>query len=138
LNNGYGELMGWRNRNRLLDLDKLLPVLQSKSIDEFRAHFNRALDDAIINDELQRQAKWTEAIAVGDQAFVKAVEERIRGRQEMEIRQEAGCGFCEKNTARFCRPKMRPYAIYLLSQNSVGALGCNGLGKVGGFILDHF
>jgi len=31
-------------------------------------NFNLALEEAIIHDELTRQAKWTEAIAVGDRA----------------------------------------------------------------------
>jgi putative transposase len=87
---GYGELMGWRKRNRLLDLDKLLWLVQAASLEDFRAHFNRALEEAIINDELERQAKWTEGIAVGTQEFVKGIEERIRGRQEMEVSQETG------------------------------------------------
>jgi hypothetical protein len=56
---------GWRKRNRLWDLEKLLSLLRCSQLDEFRAQFNAALSQALVNWELERQAKWTEAIAVG-------------------------------------------------------------------------
>jgi putative transposase len=54
---GYGELMGWRKRNRLLDVEKLLWLLRCGSVTELREHLNEALERAILNDELERQAK---------------------------------------------------------------------------------
>jgi hypothetical protein len=41
-------------------------ALTLKAVTEFRKQFTAALDEAIVNDELKRQAKWTKAIAVGD------------------------------------------------------------------------
>ncbi len=87
---GYAELMGWRKRNRLLDLDKLLWLVRAPTMDEFRANFNAALDEALVKDELKRQEKWTDAIAVGSRGFVEAIEQRIRTRQRMETQQESG------------------------------------------------
>lgn len=87
---GYGELMGGRKRNRLLDLEKLLWLARSAALEEFRAHFNAALEEAIINDELKRQEKWTTGVAVRSKEFVEGIERRIRSRQQMNIQQESG------------------------------------------------
>lgn len=87
---GYAELMGGRKRNQLLDVAKLMWLVRATTIEEFRAHFNAALDEAIINDELKRQEKWTAAVAVGSRGFVEAIEQRIRTRQQMETQQESG------------------------------------------------
>jgi putative transposase len=87
---GYGELMGWRKRNRLLDMDKLLWLVRCASLAEFREHLDAALEQALVNDELERQAKWTEAIAVGERAFVEGIEAQIRSRQQMLVGQEGG------------------------------------------------
>ena len=57
---------------------------------EFREHFNPALEEALLNDELERQSKWTEAIAVGQTAYVEAIEGQIRSRQRMLVGQEEG------------------------------------------------
>ena len=43
-----------------------------------------------MNDELKRQAKWTQAIAVGERAFVEAIEEQIHSRQQMMITEQGG------------------------------------------------
>ena len=87
---GYGELMGWRKRNPLLDLDRLLWLVRASTLDEFRAHFNATLDEALVNDELKRQEKWATALAVGSQGFVEAIERRLRNRQQMEMQKESG------------------------------------------------
>ena len=80
--------MGQRKRHRLLDVEKLLWLLRCGSVTGFREHLNLALEQAILNDELERQAKWTEAIAVGERAFVEAIEAQIKSRQQMEVSQE--------------------------------------------------
>ncbi|MBI4662037.1 MAG: transposase [Verrucomicrobia bacterium] len=87
---GYAELMGGRKRNRLLDIEKLLWLVRATTMDEFRAHFNASLEEAIINDELKRQEKWAAAVAVGSRGFVEAIEQRKRTRQQMEAQQESG------------------------------------------------
>jgi hypothetical protein len=44
----------------------------------------------MINDELTREAKWTESIAVGDRAYVDAIEQQVRGRQQMRVDEQGG------------------------------------------------
>ncbi len=104
---GYGELMGWRKRNRLLDVDKLLWLVRCGSLVEFRQHFNAALEQALVNDELERQAKWTEAIAVGERAFVEAIEAQIRSRQQMLVSQEGGTWVLQEEHGSVFGPEKR-------------------------------
>jgi putative transposase len=87
---GYGELMGGRKRNRLLNLEKLLELVRASTVEEFRAHFTASLEQAIINGELRRQEKWATGIAIGCQDFVERIQQRIRGRQHMDAQQESG------------------------------------------------
>jgi len=87
---GYGELMGWRKRNRLLDQEKLLWLLRCEDAAAFRKQFNWSLEEAMINDRLRREAKWSESIAVGDRAYVEAIEQQIRGRQQTQVEEQGG------------------------------------------------
>ena len=50
----YEELMGVRQRNRLLDMDKLLWLLRTQSIQEFRQHLAVSWQERIL-DQLKRQ-----------------------------------------------------------------------------------
>jgi hypothetical protein len=71
-----------------LDVEKLLWLLRCGSVTEFRERLNVALEQAIINDGLKRQAKWTQSIAVGERAFVEAIEDQIKSRRHMAISEE--------------------------------------------------
>ena len=64
-------------------------LLRCEDPDEFRKQFGAALAQAIINHELKRQAKWTETLAVGDSAYIEAIEERVQGRQQLRIQQQS-------------------------------------------------
>jgi hypothetical protein len=59
-------------------------------MDEFRRHFNAALEQALIDRELERQARWTEAVAAGERTFVEAMEEQIHWRQQMTVQEHGG------------------------------------------------
>ena len=82
---GYGELMGLRNRNRLLDVDKLLWLLRVDRLEDFRANLKFCLAEKIAKDQLKREPKWTESLAVGSQEFVGAINARVGHRRETEI-----------------------------------------------------
>ena len=75
------KVRGARDNSQFFLAVKRRQSFHIKSDDEF-------IEFSDINDELKRRAKWTEGIAVGNQAFVKQIEERIRGRQDMEISHE--------------------------------------------------
>ena len=57
---------------------------------ELREHLHVALGQAILNDELARQAKWTQAIAVGERAFIEAIADQIQSRRHMAASEEGG------------------------------------------------
>jgi putative transposase len=84
---GYQELMGERQRYRLLAIDELLAKLGAASLQEFRAHYCRSIEESITRRELERDAKWTESVAVGSRTYVEKLHPRVRrngGALEME------------------------------------------------------
>jgi putative transposase len=87
---GFGELMGWRRRNRLLDIKRLLELLRASSVDNFRAHLNCALEEAIAKAQLKREDKWTNSLAVGSRAFIEDLESRMRNRQVTDCCEQDG------------------------------------------------
>lgn len=86
---GYEELMGRKKRNRLLDIPKLLWLLRTDQVEALRKHLDLSLAEAISKDALRREAKWTEAVAVGGPGFVREMEARIRNRQGLEAGEES-------------------------------------------------
>ena len=70
---GYHEIMGRRQRYRLLDLDRLCWRLGTPHIEDVRRNLEATLHDTIVRDELKRQPCWTESLAVGSQAFVERI-----------------------------------------------------------------
>jgi putative transposase len=85
---GYEEFMGLRKRWRLLDIERLLNLLRMDDLAGFRANFSVALALAMEKRPLEREACWTESVAVGSESFVREIEGRVN-RQRTEIRQEA-------------------------------------------------
>jgi len=105
---GYGELMGWRRGNRLLDMEKLLWLVHCDEVNAFRAQFNERLQDAIINGQLKHQAKWTQAIAVGERSFIEEIEQQVRGRQQTETEQEGGSWVLREEHGTLFLPENAP------------------------------
>src|SRR6058998_3095460 len=80
--NGYGELMGHKKRNRLLQVTKLLELLGGVEISEFRRHYEKLILERIEKDCMKREAQWTESLAVGGQEFIARMQPLIRNRHE--------------------------------------------------------
>ena len=80
--------MGLRRRNQLLDIEKLLWLLRTKEVEEFRKQFEAWLQERIAKDQMKREAKWTESIAVGSQSFVEKF--GVGNQQEVEVVEEGG------------------------------------------------
>ena len=81
---GYHELMGGRQRYRLLDLERLCWRLATADLQEVRSNLEGALTDAIQRGELRREAAWTESLAVGNAGFVEQIQPLILTRRETE------------------------------------------------------
>jgi hypothetical protein len=65
-------------------------LVGAQSIEQFREHLMRGLNERIEKRQLERQARWTEALAVGSQSFVEAMERRVHHRQRLETEADGG------------------------------------------------
>jgi len=67
---GYHQIMGQRQRHRLLDLDRLCWRLQAESVMEVRNNLEAALAQQVAQEPFKREPCWTEALAVGSAAYL--------------------------------------------------------------------
>jgi putative transposase len=88
---GYQELMGLRKRYRVLDVEQLLHLLGGVGLAEFRQHYAALIEAKLAKGAVKREAQWTESIAVGSERFVRSIESKVRGRQELEIVSAGDC-----------------------------------------------
>ncbi|MDA1274876.1 MAG: transposase [Verrucomicrobia bacterium] len=82
---GYHELMGLRQRFRILDFEQTLALLGAVSAEEFRRNYEAMIQERIAKDQKKREPRWTEAIAVGSESFVREAASRVEHRQRLEI-----------------------------------------------------
>ena len=82
---GYQEIMGQRQRYRLLDLNRLCWRLPTDSLAEVQKNFQAALGDLIAREQLKREPFWTEGLAVGSAGFLERIRPLILSQQETEL-----------------------------------------------------
>ncbi len=82
---GYQELMGLRERFCLLDMGRLLELLDTPDLAAFRETHAARIDSAIRERQLSRESHWTEAVAVGSKSYVRSVAERLRRRKRLRV-----------------------------------------------------
>lgn len=83
---GYDELMGNRQRYRLIDLEEVQRAVQARSSQEFREHYEAAIEARLAQHLCRREPQWTESIAVGSASFVQEVSTHQSHRQKLEFR----------------------------------------------------
>ena len=80
------EVMGLRQRHRLIDQATLLRAVGEDRLEHFRAAYGRSLAARIEQGCREREPRWTESLAVGSEVFIKAMcvqwEQRRRLRVE--------------------------------------------------------
>jgi putative transposase len=86
---GYSELMGLRKRYRMLDVARLLNLLGTDDVVDFRKNLNAALALAIGKRQFERDPRWTESVAVGSEGFVREVQDLVDRRRRV-IGESAG------------------------------------------------
>jgi hypothetical protein len=69
---------------------------------------NWLLEDAMLQDQLRREAKWSEAIAVDDRAYVEAIEQQIRGRQQLRVEEQGGSWTLRESYEPSSEPEKTP------------------------------
>ena len=67
---GYHEIMGSRQRYRLIDVERLCWRLRADNVEEVRKNLIASLAERIARDEVKREPCWTESLAVGSLGFV--------------------------------------------------------------------
>ncbi len=82
---GYREIMGQRQRFRILDTQLLLEMLQINDIRSLAEIHKQRIDEAINAARLTREAIWTESIAVGSENFVKKIASQNMRRKRFHI-----------------------------------------------------
>lgn len=74
---GDDELMGHRTRYRLLDLERMIQSMDLPSVSAFQRIQSQGMDELLTRRQLAREPVWTEALAVGDRAFVETAANRF-------------------------------------------------------------
>jgi len=97
---GYRELMGLRQRYRLLAVEEVLAGYGGCDLASFRANYAAVVAEAIERGALQRQPQWTESIAVGSESFVKAVARETRNRVELTVEPSDSGRWVVRETAK--------------------------------------
>ncbi len=87
---GYHELVGLRQRYRLLSVERLLEALgglsREKFIELYTKGLNRALTGSMPGPSLCTYCpEFSQALAVGSRSFVEEVKEKYQGRQLLEM-----------------------------------------------------
>ena len=67
---GYHEIQSPRQRYSLINRQKLVAVLGLQDNDQLTEYHRNWVEEVLKNGSNQRNAKWTESIAVGDKDFV--------------------------------------------------------------------
>ena len=81
---GYDELTGQRKRYRIVDQKRLLLRTGFATMDEFSRFYVETMNQTLSEGRSERQAWWTEAVAVGSEAFVNDAAEACAYRRSMD------------------------------------------------------
>ena len=84
---GYNEIMGVRQRYRVLDLERLGWRLGRACLEEVRKNLEASLAERIAGEPMKREWYWTESLAVGSATFVERLKPGEFPRTETEILQ---------------------------------------------------
>jgi putative transposase len=101
---GYQEIVGLRQRYRILDLQELLRLGDLSDLSAFATRYNVELDQALKTASGRREPHWTESIAVGSEAFVQRIAALSKNRKELEIREWAEAAWYVRDPAAYHEP----------------------------------
>jgi putative transposase len=87
---GYNEIQNAKQRYRLIDRQKLTALLGIKDADYLSEYHRIWVEEKLNSGSNQRDAKWTESIAVGDEQFVLETKAKLGakaiGRRALETK----------------------------------------------------
>jgi len=89
---GFGEVTGQRQRYRMLDMAEVLRMHGGCTTERFADNYRASIEATLASgptarraDGLERDPMWTESIAVGEESFVRRIEEQTTNRVELNI-----------------------------------------------------
>ncbi len=82
---GYQEIMGTRQRYRVLDLERLCWRLRARGVEEVQRNLDQSLREQLAREAFKRESCWTESLAVGSRVFLEELQPRVKSRLETEI-----------------------------------------------------
>jgi putative transposase len=74
---GYQEIIGSRQRYRLIDKNILIELFNLGSEEELKIAYNNWIESRLNEGHLQRESHWTESLAVGSKDFVANIKDRL-------------------------------------------------------------
>ena len=74
---GYYEIMHPKNRYAIIDYDSLLKILGIETLERLQDLQQEWIKDALERKHIERESKWTEAIAVGNEAFLENIRQQL-------------------------------------------------------------
>ena len=81
---GYDELTGTRKRYRIVDQERLLFRTGFAAMNEFSRFYMESMNGALSEGRPEREAWWTEAVAIGSENFVDEAVQTCTYRRSME------------------------------------------------------
>jgi putative transposase len=74
---GYQELMGVRDRYRIVEIDALLSMLGYTDIKMMREQYKNGVNIQIARGNLTRNPIWSENLAVGGRSFIDEMKKKV-------------------------------------------------------------
>ena len=112
---GHDELVGSRKRYRILDVERLLQSLGVSSEEQLRRYYTEAIEERAEAQRLQRERHWTDSLAVGSEAFVKATKQEYKRRWTFSIQKTSQ----EHGDAWTIREDRAPYSAVSPSEKGL-------------------
>jgi len=85
---GFHDIQRRHSRPTLVDRHRLAMLVGANGLDTLRELHSRAIETALSSDEMDRDARWSEALAVGSRGYVEsfaaALSRRLHGRAIQE------------------------------------------------------
>lgn len=86
----HDELLGRRQRYRILNRDRLLESLGAGKAESLAEWYEEALERRMEARQMGREAHWSESLAVGSQPFVTRACEAYANRREFDVSEVSG------------------------------------------------
>jgi putative transposase len=82
---GHDELVGSRQRYRMLDLERLLECLGGMELPDFRSWYEGAIEEKIRQNVMSREPAWSESLAVGSKQYIEEIQRFYTSRAQLEV-----------------------------------------------------